>query len=220
MTDDPWNRLGAAIKSRMDETGVTPESVEAFGGPKPTKLRELVNQRATTLRDSLKPGLERALRWAPGDINRILAGEQPTPLVELVPSAAQREVLDRWFSALRLVDSVREIPDSTPSLRTHTWQVVWAFADLLIDQVLRAERADGDKEILDKIYQDRGVAKELLIRNLKKEPEDVVEVAPESDAQAQGRQAQEEPLADGSERPPLGPFRDDEGGSGQDRAKQ
>ncbi|WP_131808465.1 hypothetical protein [Mycolicibacterium elephantis] len=78
-TDDQWQRLGRLIDERLDALGVDASEVERLGGPKPTKLREIRNKRAKTLRKSLRPGLEKALSWSPGDIETVLRGGEPTP---------------------------------------------------------------------------------------------------------------------------------------------
>ncbi|WP_286212825.1 hypothetical protein [Mycolicibacterium mageritense] len=114
MTDDNrWHRLGMLIKLRMEEVGATPEDVEQRGGPKPTKLRELVNLRATALRDSLKPGLEKAIKWQPGSINEVLRGGEPTPMTaNYYPEPFDVEAFRARAAANRDPDADRMIEDA------------------------------------------------------------------------------------------------------------
>ncbi|MBX9919122.1 MAG: hypothetical protein K2Y33_04715 [Mycolicibacterium frederiksbergense] len=81
MTNAPhesdWVRLGDLIKTRMAVRDLTADDIEAAKGPKPTKLREILNGRARTIRSSLKQNLERAIDWEPGSIDRVLAGDEP-----------------------------------------------------------------------------------------------------------------------------------------------
>lgn len=74
---EQWVRLGELIKLRMATRSLHPNDIEEAGGPKPTKLREIVNGRAQTIRQSLKVNLEKVLDWTPGSIDLVLAGGDP-----------------------------------------------------------------------------------------------------------------------------------------------
>lgn len=80
MPNEDWPRLAHALDARIAELHLTQAGIQAKGGPSPAKVREIINGRSTTLSPSKRRDLERAIGWAPGSIDRILAGGEPTLL--------------------------------------------------------------------------------------------------------------------------------------------
>lgn len=82
MTNQPdWQRLAGAIRSRMDELGLTYRTIGDAGGPSSTTLGDLLkgnpdggNFASVTIRK-----LEDVLEWERGDVARVLAGGEPRP---------------------------------------------------------------------------------------------------------------------------------------------
>lgn len=87
-----WRNLARFITQRMQDAGVTPEQIAAAGGPSPRGLADYLNERATTLRASKARALERALGWAPLDVDLIRDGGEPTVTDEQEPDPALVEL--------------------------------------------------------------------------------------------------------------------------------
>lgn len=78
MTGSHHERLAELMDARRLELGMTWEEVASAAGIKPPTLRAIRN--GTNRPSQLtKRGIERALRWAPGSVDAILAGGDPTP---------------------------------------------------------------------------------------------------------------------------------------------
>lgn len=92
MADD-WDRLGAHVKDRRDELGLTQAQVQERGGPSPASIRTLESGRAKSMSRSKRRDLERALEWRPGSVDEVLAGGEPAPATEPVqiPHIKQRD---------------------------------------------------------------------------------------------------------------------------------
>ncbi|WP_336794174.1 hypothetical protein [Gordonia malaquae] len=79
MTDD-WAALATAIRARREELAMSQQDVQDNGGPSTAKLREIENQRTTTISTATRSALEHALRWRHGSVKLILAtGGKPVP---------------------------------------------------------------------------------------------------------------------------------------------
>lgn len=74
---EDWPRLAVAVAKRIDHLGLQQSAIQDAGGPSPAKLRDIIRSRTTTLRPSLRRGLELALEWPPGAIDNLLAGAEP-----------------------------------------------------------------------------------------------------------------------------------------------
>lgn len=83
MADD-WIRLGAMVRERREDLGLTQADVQNLDGPSPASLRMIENGRAQTMIRNKRRKLEAALKWRPGSIDDILAGGDPAPSSESV----------------------------------------------------------------------------------------------------------------------------------------
>jgi transcriptional regulator with XRE-family HTH domain len=75
-----WEKLGAEVRERRIELGLTQEQLVERGGPSTPTLRAIENDRAGRLSPRLRRSLERALQWSAGSVDRVLAGEAATVL--------------------------------------------------------------------------------------------------------------------------------------------
>lgn len=89
VTDDNWHRLADKVIERRTQLDMTQQDVQAAGGPATATLRNIEGAHQTSYRRAILARLERALGWAPGSVNSILAGGDPTPATSDNP--AQRE---------------------------------------------------------------------------------------------------------------------------------
>lgn len=79
-SETPQLRLGRLVRARRKALKMTQSDVQAVGGPSTATLRLIENGRNLEFRDGTGVALERAIGWAPGSIDAILAGGEPTPL--------------------------------------------------------------------------------------------------------------------------------------------
>ena len=75
-----WEKLGAEVRKRRIELGLTQEQLVERGGPSTPTLRAIENDRAGRLSPRLRRSLERALLWRDGSVDRVLAGESAAAL--------------------------------------------------------------------------------------------------------------------------------------------
>src|SRR5690606_39965041 len=78
MTPTPHERLAQAIEARRGELGLSLREVAERAGITGETLRA-VRRGSNEPSQLTKRGIERALRWAPGSVDAILAGGDPTP---------------------------------------------------------------------------------------------------------------------------------------------
>jgi hypothetical protein len=75
-----WKSLGAMIRERRDELGMSKYSVQRLGGPSAKLLTELERgEPQHTPRPATYSGLDRSLCWVPGTTAAILAGKPLPP---------------------------------------------------------------------------------------------------------------------------------------------
>lgn len=109
-----WSELATAVVERRSELGLSQQLVQDAGGPSTAKLREIENQRTEVLSRPLRRGLERALRWVPGSVDRVLAGELP----QAIPGAAAEH---DWRRAIVSDDIVRRVAHRRASDLFEDW---------------------------------------------------------------------------------------------------
>ncbi|MGV2384200.1 MAG UNVERIFIED_CONTAM: helix-turn-helix transcriptional regulator [Thermobifida fusca] len=78
MTPTPHERLAQAVEARRGELGLSLREVAERAGITGETLRA-VRRGSNEPSQLTKRGIERALRWAPGSVDAILAGGDPTP---------------------------------------------------------------------------------------------------------------------------------------------
>ena len=86
---EDWTRLAGRVRARREALGLTQAGVQERGGPSTAKIREIENERTSTLSTSKRRDLERSLHWPIGTVDVILAGGDPvlTASDEPVPQA-------------------------------------------------------------------------------------------------------------------------------------
>lgn len=75
---DGWARVAHAVVRRRVHLGLTQEEASGRAGLSATTWRLLENEVQTRYRRLTLAGVERALGWAPGSIDAILAGDEPS----------------------------------------------------------------------------------------------------------------------------------------------
>lgn len=71
---EDWSRLGAHVRARRHELGVTQD---ASGGPSKATWYKVENAVSPPFRQSTLRSIERVLGWMPGSVERILDGGEP-----------------------------------------------------------------------------------------------------------------------------------------------
>lgn len=109
-----WDVLGDEVRKRRRALGLTQVEITARGGPSVETLSALERKRAGRLSRQSRRALERALEWAPGSIDDVLAGGHPQPLGDAdITSAApitQDEVAEERFAvAGRVIEMKRTL---------------------------------------------------------------------------------------------------------------
>ena len=91
-----WERLADAVRHRRDALGFTQVQLAELAGVTDTTIRNLEGGREFKRPPASLPAVEQALGWAPGSARAILAGVDPTLVVEAArnDAAAPHEVED------------------------------------------------------------------------------------------------------------------------------
>lgn len=85
-----WQRLSEAVRERRETLGMTQQDVQAAGGPAVATMRILEGARQENYRGVILSRLEKALRWTPGSVQRVLGGGDPTPIEDMHSGPAMR----------------------------------------------------------------------------------------------------------------------------------
>jgi len=114
-TEQEWKSAGKLIGARRFEVGF--RSQEAFAqalGVTVKWVNNIENGRAYPYRPTVVSATERLLGWAPGSIDRVVAGEHPielppaapveTPLSELGPAELVAQINERLTALARLAE--------------------------------------------------------------------------------------------------------------------
>jgi len=121
---EDWERLARYVLNRRTSLRMTQEDVRTAGGPGTATMRLIEGALQTSYRPVILARLEHALEWAPGSIERILSGGEPTPNEDLP-----------YMTLPGVIGQARLAPDSPQPNRP-----VQAILDLPID--------DGMKRVL------------------------------------------------------------------------
>lgn len=81
-----WRRLADTVVRRRAELNLTQADVAQRGQISIDRVQNIEGAKRTTYRLGTLAALERALEWAPGSVQAILDGDDPTPLT--TPAAA------------------------------------------------------------------------------------------------------------------------------------
>jgi hypothetical protein len=130
--DPDWTRLARHVAQRRTQLGLTQSQVQAAGGPSSATIRNIEPVTQTNYRKDILASLERALRWPPGAVDRILAGDEPHPTGQPTPA----ENVDLAQYEVRLIE-IRDNPDRSPGIR--------AWAAGLVEQIARLYAAVDDE---------------------------------------------------------------------------
>ena len=164
MTTGDWERLGRAIEERIASLHLTQADIQRLGGTSPAKVREIVNGRTETLSPSKRRDLERALKWDPGSVDKILDGGTPSVTTYIRDSTGKlllmtyggQESGQEGLELLRLATIVADVRDnlrkeSTPLHRTLARELDEA-AELALRAIAREHYLEGElaeKDIAD-----------------------------------------------------------------------
>lgn len=81
---DELARLAYQVRRRRDELGMSQMDVwKKYSGPSSTKMGKIESGMGPAPSESTKRKLEAALRWAPGSVDAILQGNEPTPIAQV-----------------------------------------------------------------------------------------------------------------------------------------
>lgn len=87
-----WAKLGQAVRDRRTKLHMTQEDVARAGGPSDFTMSKIEAGGENIYRARTVAALERVLRWAPGAVQAILAGQSPAdwelPLFDDEPPGA------------------------------------------------------------------------------------------------------------------------------------
>lgn len=127
MTEKPdWPRLGALVLARRKHLRMTQAEVDAAGGPSPKTLQQIEAGSAASIKTHTKRGLEMALGWMQGDVDRVLDGGEPTPAVR--PSIEPRtEVLAERPGERLIVDIVAGVGNLSDERRREILTLIRAM---------------------------------------------------------------------------------------------
>ncbi|EHB44076.1 hypothetical protein MycrhDRAFT_6971 [Mycolicibacterium rhodesiae JS60] len=104
-----WEKLGAVVRARRHELGLTQADIRGLGGPSPAIVGAIENNRAAQLSPRMRRGLDQALQWEPGSVNAILAGGEPVAITLSSPTDPGIPDADRWGDAAPLVAKVERV---------------------------------------------------------------------------------------------------------------
>lgn len=85
---EDWRRLATYVNKRRHLLGLTQQDIRSLGGPSTATMRLIEGALQDSYRPMVLSSLEKALRWAPGSIEAILAGGEPTPSVQATTAVA------------------------------------------------------------------------------------------------------------------------------------
>ncbi|MDQ1247902.1 MAG: hypothetical protein QG597_2274 [Actinomycetota bacterium] len=84
-------QLGAWVRERRRELGLTQEAVAARGPLSPKTVRTVESGKATGLRNPTRVGLERALEWPAGSVREAVEqGRRPEPVADKPKSPSRK----------------------------------------------------------------------------------------------------------------------------------
>lgn len=109
-----WDKLAEAVRHRRRLLKLTQAEVTKRGGPSIATVRGIETKRASRLSQRSRRALERALEWAPGSVDDVLAGGRPRPLGSADIAAAAPIVQDavaaeRFATAARVLEMKRTL---------------------------------------------------------------------------------------------------------------
>ncbi len=76
--DSAWAHLAAAVRAQRLRLGLTQQQAAAVAGVSKIVWGKVENAGQTSYRDRTLVAVEQAMGWAPGSVEQILAGGQPT----------------------------------------------------------------------------------------------------------------------------------------------
>ncbi len=160
-SESPAQRLGRLVRARRKELKLTQADVQKAGGPSTATLRLIEGGKHADIRPSTSGPLETALQWQLGSVDRVLAGDEPTPMSSahrLAPAEFSRAVElarqivnapptphDEHFNrAERLLSHAHESVRHGDHLGAiHGLEGVWSTIELLIDRITDAALQKG-----------------------------------------------------------------------------
>lgn len=81
MTETSKERLGRLVRDRRKSLGLDQDDIKSRGGPSSASMYLIEDGRAPRMQKASKAGLEKALNWAAGSIDDVLAGDEPSEIM-------------------------------------------------------------------------------------------------------------------------------------------
>ena len=152
MTGTDWQALARAVQQRRQHLRLTLD-LSSYGGPGEITMRKIERAEGASMRNSTKTGLETALRWPRGTVDRVLAGETtPQEATALDASEVEPDThTRRRFSPVPWDDSApRRTPQDVPD-DAAAGDAVTRLSDELIGQLglQPGSRTPAEQSLLD-----------------------------------------------------------------------
>lgn len=143
--ETPAQRLGRLIRARRKKLKLTQADVQERDGPSTATLRLIEGGKHTDFRDGTGAALEAALQWAPGSIDAVLSGGEPTSISD-EPQLSTTMLAGQLFH---------------PSRRPVTKDMVAndpAVARVLEDLLSRGKVDEADRPLVERALEDARIA--------------------------------------------------------------
>lgn len=135
------NFLGNAIKQRRLALRLTQSDVAKLAGVTVRTIGKLERSESTMVKSLTAAGIERALRWAPGSLDAIRDGGEPTDLAE----TAETVSVEKPTPAPGATDGVGELRQALRDLDSLPGYVQRVVLDQAVDELPRAIAALDDE---------------------------------------------------------------------------
>lgn len=110
MGTENWERLGQVIRARRKALGLAQVDVTAAGGPSDETLRRLEHGEPGPYMRRTLAALERVLKWSPGAVKGVLAGDDPAGWeLPAVASSSPAPISARDRAVTALLDYADEL---------------------------------------------------------------------------------------------------------------
>ena len=127
MTDGlDWQRLADAIVRRRRKLELRQADLHPRGGPSAKTLGLIESASVTSIKPHTKRGIELALDWGPGSVDRILAGREAT-IVSTDEAGPRTEVLDERPGERLIVDIVAGVGNLSDERRREILTLIRAM---------------------------------------------------------------------------------------------
>lgn len=158
MNGTEWKRLATLIVRRRTELGMrTTKALSDATGLTPRALGDIENGRRDNYTTATKLQIERALEWAPGSIDAILTGGEPSPEHRNEPEQiSETGVIHAatmlWNSICDvLTEAEKDNPRSTVTAKARRAVVI--ASDVLMDLLLAVNAGTAAKPLIEEMVR-------------------------------------------------------------------